>query len=476
MKTVAIIGAGITGLVAGYRLMQRGLPVTIYEAGPRAGGVIETTSRDGFLAESGPNTIVEISPPIGELVRDLGLDADKIYSAPEAGNRYAVRNGRMVRMPATGSEFIASSLFSIAAKLRLAFEPIIARGAAARDESLEHFVLRRIGREFLDYAINPFVGGIYAGDPARLSVSHAFPRLHAVEQRYGSLLVGQYLGARERKRTGEVSRQNAPKFSFTGGLQTLTDALAARLRGKIFFRTAVERIAQADGGWCVTTLSGARSEHRHSAVLLTAPSYRLARIHLEMTDGGPGLEELAGIQYAPVTTLAIGFRREQIKHPLDGFGVLIPAIERRRILGALFNSSMFPGRAPENHALLTCYLGGTRAPEIAMLTLQEQVKLAMQDLEDLLGSRGAPVFIHRTVFRQAIPQYEVGFGRFKEVMSAIERQPGIFFAGHYRDGISVGDCILSAQRVADRLADNCAASIPTDEPRSIENQPPCVIA
>src|SRR5438067_4403549 len=214
MKSVAIIGGGITGLTAAFRLRQQNVPVTLYEAGQRVGGVIQTLRQDGYLAEFGPNSILETSPKIASLIRDLGLESRRLYSDPGADNRYLVRGGKPVLLPGSPVAFLGTKLFSTGAKLRLLKEPFIRRAPETPEESLAQFVVRRLGQEFLDYAINPFVAGVYAGDPARLSIKHAFPKLHALEQRYGSLILGQFLGASERKKRGEASKQNAKKISF----------------------------------------------------------------------------------------------------------------------------------------------------------------------------------------------------------------------------------------------------------------------
>src|SRR5687768_16255587 len=222
MKSVAIIGGGITGLTAAYRLQKAGVPFTVYEASDRLGGPIQSVREGEYLAECGPNTILETSPVITELVRELGLEERRIYSNPAAGNRYVARNGKPVNLPTSALKFLRTPLFSGKAKCRLAAEPFIRRSDPEVEESVGEFVVRRLGPEFLDYAINPMVGGIYAGDPALLSVKHAFPKLHALEQKYGSLIRGQILGARERKKRGTVSKQNAPKFSFEDGLEVFT--------------------------------------------------------------------------------------------------------------------------------------------------------------------------------------------------------------------------------------------------------------
>src|SRR3984957_5467325 len=228
MKSVAIIGAGITGLTAAFYLKRKGVPVTVYEAGNRAGGVIQSSRQNGFLAESGPNTILETSPKISEVVRDLNLESRRIYSSPAAKNRYVVRDQKPIALPSSQAEFLTTKLFSARAKFALAREPFVPPRRDGVEESVAEFVLRRLNQEFLERAIDPLVAGIYAGDPYKLSVLHAFPKLLEAEQKHGSLLKGQFFGGGEQK-SGEISRRNARMFSFDDGLQVLTDALAAQL-------------------------------------------------------------------------------------------------------------------------------------------------------------------------------------------------------------------------------------------------------
>ncbi len=450
MSPVAVIGGGITGLTAAFRLRKAGHEVTLFESADRAGGVIRTVRRDGFLAECGPNTILETSPLVGELIAELGLSARRLDSNPEAEARYILRGGKPVAIGASPAAFFASPLFSPGAKLRLLIEPFARRAPAEAEESLAEFVLRRLGREFLDYAINPFVAGVYAGDPARLSVREAFPKLHALEQRYGSLILGQILGARERKKKGTVSKDRAKKVSFDEGLQVLTDALADALGESLRLKAPVTGVEKTATGMRVT---GGGAGEEFAAVLLALPGYRLAEFEV----GGEArfdLSPLAEICYPPVASIVLGFRRGEVAHALNGFGTLNPEVEGKKTLGTIFSSSLFPGRAPEGQVLLTRYVGGTRSPELARGSSEELVAATMEDLRAIYGVRGEPTFRQVFVHAKAIAQYDVGFGKYRELMGRCEEEvPGVFLAGHCRDGISLGDSIVSGHEVACRIGD-----------------------
>ncbi len=466
MKSVAIIGGGITGLTAAFRLAQAGVSVTLYEGGSRVGGVIQSVRQEGFLAECGPNTILETSPKITSLVKDLGLESRRMYSDPAAANRYLVRNGKPVALPDSVPGFLRTRLFSPAAKLRLVAEPFIRPSAPEVEESVAQFVLRRLGHEFLDYAINPLVGGVYAGDPARLSVKEAFPKLHALEQKYGSLIKGQIMGARERKKRAEVSKQNAPKLSFDEGLQVLTDELHSKLGAKVLINSPVSSICKSPLGWFVTVGAGeAQISRPYTAVLFAGTAHGLAKLRI-LADGAPDLASLSEVYYPPVASVVLGFRREDVAHPLNGFGMLIPQVEKCQTLGAIFSSSLFPNRAPAGQVLLTSYIGGARSPELALKDPDTLTNLVLSDLRQLLGVTGVPTFEHQYVFHKAIPQYEVGYGWFKKRMVEAEVNcPGLFLGGHYRDGISLGDSIVSGHESARRIQAYLESN-PTPAPES----------
>lgn len=448
MNKIAIIGAGITGLVTARELRRANVPFVLFESSDRVGGVIRTVRENGFLAEDGPNTLLETSPKITGLIRDLGLESRRWYSNPEMKNRFIVRGGRPRAMPLSPTQFLTSGFFSWGAKLALLREPFVRPSPPELDESLADFVVRRLGREFLDYAINPFVAGVYAGDPRRLSVRHAFAKLHALEQKYGSLIKGQIKGAKERKQRGEVAKDRAKMMSFDRGLQVLTDALGDGVRDAIRFDTPVNEVRRVNGGWIVNDAAGTEV---FSRVVLTSPAHRLAE--LKVVDAGDNdLKPLGEIVYPPVTSLTLGFRREDVAHPLNGFGMLIPQVERFNCLGTIFTSTLFADRAPAGHVTLTSYLGGMRSPDLALKSPDEVRALIMDDLRKLLGVSGEPVWQHLKQWPKAIPQYEVGYGRFQDFMTAFEQShPGLLFAGHYRDGISLSDSILAGFKAAERV-------------------------
>src|ERR1035437_9946176 len=460
MKSVAIIGAGITGLTAAFYLKRNGVPVTVYEAGGRVGGVIQSIRKDGFLAEFGPNTILETSPKIAQLVRDAGLESRQLATDPKAEARYVVRYGRPIEMPGSPLGFFTTKLFTAKAKLAVLREPFIKPRRDGVEESIAQFVVRRFNQEFLDHAIDALVAGIYAGDPHKLSLPHAFPKLKALEDNYGSMIKGQIFGARDRKKSGEVAKDRAAKFSFDEGLQVLPDTLAAELGDSLKLNTPVTKLTQTGDGWRVATAAG---EVEHSAVIYCGTAHQLAKLEIQggagsppPADGAHGVTRpttaFSEISYPPVASVVLGFRREDVAHSCAGFGMLIPKIEGFKILGTIFSSALFPNRAPAGHLNLTSYIGGARYPELASLPPEKLVEAVLADLRLLLGVRGQPTFVHTAFWPKAIPQYNVGYGKYRELLTEIEaKNPNLFFAGHYRDGVSLGDSIVSGVNIAERV-------------------------
>jgi oxygen-dependent protoporphyrinogen oxidase len=453
MNTVAIIGGGITGLTTAFYLKRAGIPVTLYESGNRVGGVIQTSRSNGFLAEHGPNTILETSPRIKRLVEDLNLASRCFYPDPRAEARYLARYRRPIAMPKSPAGFLTTDLFSWRAKAAVLKEPFVPARHDGKEESIGEFVIRRLGQEFLDHAIEALVAGVYAGDPMKLSLTHAFPKLAQLEAKYGSLIKGQIYGARDRKKRGEVSKDRAPKFSFDEGLQVLIDALDQSLGDAVQKNTNVTSLRKHSSGWTLQArVNGNECPVEHCAVIYAGTAFKLADLKIDAVEA-MDLSIFSQIRYPPVASVVLGFRREDVAHPCSGFGMLIPKVERFKILGTIFSSSLFPNRAPANHLTLSSYIGGERQPELASLPPAELVSIVCEDLRVLLGARGKPVFQHTKFYPKAIPQYNVGYGRFKDAMTSLEtRAPGFFLAGHYRDGVSLGDSIISGCSAVDRVS------------------------
>ncbi|MEM6785040.1 MAG: protoporphyrinogen oxidase [Bacteroidota bacterium] len=459
---VAVLGAGVSGLAAALRLADAGIHPTVFEARSAPGGVIRTLRRDGFQVDVGANSMQAKPGLVQELVDRLDLGGAVVAPGASAQNRYIVRDGVAMAAPLKPPHLATTKLFSRRAKVRLLAEPLVRRGTD-RDESIAAFVTRRLGREVLDYAVDPFIGGIYAGDPARLSLRHAFPRLYTLEHAHGSLLRGMASVHRAPSSdavappaTGETGAKKPPRsFSFRDGMETLPHALASALpAGSVCYNRRVVSLGRDGQGWTVAVQSydevghGLRAEH-FDAVVCTLPLHRLYELAWPATlDVTP----LAAVSYAPVTLVALGYRRDAVAHPLDGFGLLVPSRERFDLLGALFSSSLFPGRAPEGHVLLTCFVGGMRRPALAAASSEALLPRLRRDLGTLLGVRGAPVFVERFSWTQAIPQYHLGYDGVLDALADLEaRHPGLRFAGNFRHGVSVGDALASGWQAAEAL-------------------------
>jgi protoporphyrinogen/coproporphyrinogen III oxidase len=443
---VAVIGAGITGLAAAVELRGRGATVTVLEAAPRVGGVITTIDREGWLVEAGPTSLTATAQLEG-LIDQLGLGSERISTSEAAKRRYIVRDGALVALPDGPGSLAGTRAISARAKLALLREPFVRARRDRDDESLADLVRRRLDSEILDYLVNPLVAGIYAGDPERLSVRYAMPMLYDGERKHGSLIMG---AMKEMKAKRGVVRQRGIT-SFVHGLRTLPEAMAAYLGESVRTSTRVTRVEQHGTGWRLSCGGAMPTTIDADAVLCTAPSYRLATLGLPDEVRG-ALGPIARLHHPPVATLALGFRQEDIEHPLDGFGVLMPAVEKRTVLGVLFSSSVFAGRAPAGHVLLTCFLGGLRSPEHGNAELTEALPLVLADLRALLGVRGDPVFINHQRWATAIPQYELGHELVVNAAASIESAlPGLYLTGQWRGGVALGDCIAQGQATAARL-------------------------
>lgn len=450
-KNIVLIGAGLSGLTAAFRLQKAGYQVTLLEKASRSGGAIASGRDHGILWESGPNMGMDTTPKINELLTDLGILGERVDANPISNRRFIVKHHELIVMPMGGGSFVTTPLFSATTKLGLFREPFIHRSSPDIDESVAGFVRRRLGKEFLDYAIEPFVSGIYAGDPEILSVKAAFPKLFQLEQRYGSLIKGTILGARERKRNAEKSKQKACSFSFKNGLQTLTDALAKALPD-IQLGVNVESLARdANNFWTIKgTKDGAPAEWTANAVVLSCPADAVSPLLKPLSEDAAAAA--AAISYAPVAEVVSVWKREDIAHELDGFGFLVPKAENTKILGTLFSSTIFPFRSDSDHAVLTTYIGGMRHPELCAKSDDELRAMEQADLSALIRIKRPPLWSKISRHEKAIPQYTFGhLDRIARIDSVKTHNPGLFYCCNWRGGIALSDCVKNAFATAEEI-------------------------
>lgn len=452
-----IIGAGASGLAAGWALARAGERVTVLEAGDTPGGNIQSRRDGEWQVEIGPNTLM-VKPPLYRLLKELNLTDEAIFAGEAGKKRYIAKGKRVLALPTHPLNAPFNPLLGPRSIGRILREPWVRRGTG--EETLAQFVERRLGRNILDYLVDPFVSGVYAGDPARLSVQAAMPKLAAMEREHGSLILGGFAAMKRAKRERREGTEPMPRewrgklISFPGGIQTLTDRLAAEIDaatgGTIACGRRVQAVQPEGGGWQAIDQDGTTWQAKR--LVLATPAHVSASL-LRPLDALLA-EPLDEIVYPPVAAVALGFPPGVLAHPLDGFGVLIPRRERRRTLGALFSSTLFPNRAPHGHKLITAFIGGRQDPEALEMSDAELARQVSKDLGDLLGIEGQPVWQRVSRWPRAIPQYELGhLARIERLDQALEHHPGLSLIGNWREGIAVGDCLENGQALARRILD-----------------------
>ncbi len=440
MPETVVVGGGLSGLAAALKRLRAGVDGVLLERDDRPGGVVHTERRDGFLLEAGPNT-VRPTPAVLGLVRELRLENELLVSDPTLP-RYVDYGGRLLALPSSLGSFWSTPLLSAGGKLRILAEPFRRGGPRPADESVRDFFARRLGPEVAERIVTPFVGGIFAGDPSRLAVANAFPSLARWERKHGSLFVGAIREARSRR-----TRSSGPRIrgllSFRDGLETLPRAMASALGTGFRPRSAVTALSPGPRGWRVSTDS-AQLEARE--VILAVPATSAAGLVRQFApDAADALE---GVPHPPLVVLHLAWPDAALPRPLRGFGHLVVPDPSRRILGAVWSSSLFAGRAPAGETLVTVFLGGARDPEAAALPDDALVTAAARDMEAEGLVREGPRLVKLTRWARSIPQYERGHGARIDALARTEaRWPGLHFIGNYRGGISVGDVVASGLAV-----------------------------
>jgi len=441
---VILIGGGISGLICAFRLRQAGVSVVLLEQSARVGGVIESVRQDDFQFELGPQSFLS-NPTVLDLVTALNLEGE-LLRADSKAPRFIYWNGRLHPAPMAPPQLLSSPLLSAGTKFRLLTEALRRSSPPEGDESLAAFVRRKFGNDLLENLAGPFVSGIHAGDPEKLSVRAAFPFLHEWERQYGSVLKG---AMKSRPPKG------APRptlSSFRNGLTQLVQSLHAALGDCVRLETRVEAVLPAKSNG--SSLLDVQVTRRGKSETLTAKSVVLA------TDTGAAARLLAAaspvaagllrtIEYAAVATVGVGYRRAQVGHCVDGFGFLVPRKEGLRVLGTVWCSSLFPGRAPQGMVNLTSFVGGATDARIRESSESEIAEQAEKEVAGVLNITGSPVTRVFRFWPRALPQYNLGHS---EVISALQSEvatiPGLFLAGNYLSGASIGYCAEQACKTA----------------------------
>jgi protoporphyrinogen/coproporphyrinogen III oxidase len=446
---VLIVGAGISGLVCAYSLRKSGIDAQIVEASPQPGGVIRSQLRDGFLLELGPQSFSGTRQLLG-LCKDLGIESE-LLEAPLHAPRFLVLDGQLKQAPLSAPAFFASPLFSARTKWSIIRDALGRSAPPDADESVAGFIRRKFSPELLDKLVAPFVSGIYAGDPEQLSLRAAFPQLFEAEKTSGSIIRGMMRSTKSK----EGPKQRPTLQTFRDGNGTLIRALATNLGPALrcgIEVTAIQRggtgLASSGAGFVV----GAKTEGGTESIvadglILAVPTYVAAKLlHPEAES------DLRDIEYAPVAVVSLGYRREQVNHSLEGFGFLVPRSEGHRTLGTVWNSSLFPGRAPEGCVLLTSFLGGATDPQAVALSAEDISAMVHREIAAILSIRGAAAFSNVQLYSRALPQYNMGH---TARVGNLERESSFLlnlrFVGNYLHGPAIGACVEQALAVADEI-------------------------
>jgi oxygen-dependent protoporphyrinogen oxidase len=456
INRIVVVGGGISGLAAAHRLIElnQAQQITLIEASDRLGGTIQTKNRDGFLLERGPDSFISEKPQALALAKRLGLEPRLIQTNEEFRRSFIVRNGRLrpvpegfqLLAPSRIAPFLRTDIFSVAGKARMAADLFLPRKSTngTDDESLASFVRRRLGKEALERMAQPMVGGIYTADPETLSLRATLPRFLDMESRHRSLILAMLRQGKAQK-SGTSGARYSLFLSFDRGMQVIVDALA-QLKADIRLNTRAKALRRDGPTWTIATNTG--EQLKADAICLAVPAYVAASLLNDIDE--QLAQKLRDIKYASTATINLAYKRSAIAHPLNGFGFVVPFIEKRSLLACTFSSVKFSGRAPDDHVLLRAFAGGALQPEIFALDEPEMAKRVEADLRELLSISEPPLFTGVAKWERSMPQYEVGhLDRVKEIEGLVDKLPGLTLAGNAYGGAGIPDCIRSGEVAAE---------------------------
>ena len=451
-KKIVVIGTGISGLTAAYLLKQKGFDVTVLEKQNEVGGTIETSCENGFLFDHGPTNALETVPLIIKLVNELNLKDQLVYADKTANRRFIFRNNHLHELPSSAPALLKSKLLSFKTKLRILVEPFVGKSKDGYYQSVAEFVSQRLGKEFLDYIINPLAADVYAGNPESLSVKSAFPNLYALEEKYGSLVLGAFKSAKERKTNSEKPKVSGRLLSFRDGMSVFPKAIAKYLGSSLMLQTEVKKIEKQNNGYLLNcSLNNGDINLYADMIVSTIPAYSAANLFGAFDEELK--KHLLDIYYPPVLVQYSVYKKEDIRQPLDGFGVMVPYKEHKSFLGTIWNSSIFPNRSPEDTAAFTIIIGGARDTEILSLDKELLFMKVRGEFETMMHITGEPIYSSYKFWPKAIPQYSIGHIEHENYFALFEKKfPGIVLSGSFRGGISIGDCIKNAELIAEKLS------------------------
>ncbi|MFQ3596876.1 MAG: protoporphyrinogen oxidase [Chloroherpetonaceae bacterium] len=443
--TIIVIGGGLAGLTVAYRLKQHGVDVCVLESSKAIGGKIGARKVGGEPFDVGANTVLDSNHAIHNLIIELGLQNEMLFASPQANARWIMKNGKLTALPTSPPAFLTTPLFSLGAKLRLLREPFIAK--ATREETIADFVTRRFGKEILDYVINPFLIGTYAAKPEDLSARSAFKVLSELEAQYGSVMKGAIARAKEAKQNPKP--YSGKMFSFAGGFYAVIQKLSAALGATIERGAEVQDIQREGSQWRVFFVQQNEMKSLTATHLVFATPADVTASLIQGVDKDLS-ESLSKIPHSPVAQVFLGFTKEEVPQP-KGFGFLVPEKEERQILGAVYNSAIFPSRYQT--IAFTVFLGGSRKPELVRKYSDGTlIEVATAELQSILNIKARPVVEGVAKWERAIPQYRIGHSDILAAVDALEsREKTLAFVGNWRGGISVPDTIAHAEEVAQRL-------------------------